>query len=98
MTSDESIDLSVPCVHVAEVTVRQVHRPPAGCEECLKIGSEWVHLRVCLTCGHARCCDSSPHKHATAHFHGTHHPIITSGEIGETWAYCYRDDRLLSSE
>jgi uncharacterized UBP type Zn finger protein len=98
MSSDENIDLSVPCAHVTQATRRHVHRPPAGCPECLKIGSDWVHLRVCLTCGHVGCCDSSPHKHATAHFHGTSHPIITSGEVGETWAYCYPDDQFLSAE
>jgi uncharacterized UBP type Zn finger protein len=69
-----------------------------GCEDCLKIGGTWVHLRICLTCGHVGCCDSSPHKHATAHFRGTKHPVITSGEAGETWAYCYADDQFLSAE
>jgi uncharacterized UBP type Zn finger protein len=98
MTSDENIDLSVPCAHVTKATRRHVHRPPPGCEDCLKIGGEWVHLRVCLTCGHVGCCDSSPHKHATAHFRSTSHPIITSGEVGETWAYCYPDDQFLSAE
>jgi hypothetical protein len=93
-----SIDLSVPCSHVASTTVREVHRPARGCEDCLKIGGQWVHLRVCLTCSHVACCDSSPHRHATAHFKGTHHPIVTSAEVGETWAYCYADDQFLSAE
>lgn len=97
-TNDENIDLSVPCAHVTSATQRHVHRPPPGCVDCLKIGGEWVHLRICLTCGHVGCCDSSPNKHATAHFRGTTHPIITSGEVGETWAYCYPDDQFLSSE
>jgi uncharacterized UBP type Zn finger protein len=96
--NDSRIDLSVPCEHVASTKLRKVHRPPPGCEDCLKIGGEWVHLRVCLTCGHVGCCDSSPHRHATAHYHATRHPIITSGEIGELWAYCYVDDQMLSSE
>jgi uncharacterized UBP type Zn finger protein len=99
MDYDENqVDLSVPCAHVAGVKLHRVQRPTPGCEDCLKIGGRWVHLRVCLTCGHVGCCDSSPHRHATAHFHASRHPIITSGEVGETWAFCYPDDRLLSSE
>jgi len=62
-----------------------------GCDECLKIGSPWVHLRLCLTCGHVGCCDSSPGRHATKHFHGTGHPVIASFEPGERWAWCYID-------
>jgi hypothetical protein len=98
MTADDRIDLSNPCSHVAETTVRRTHRPRAGCEECLKIGGQWVHLRVCLTCDHVGCCDASPNRHATAHNHRTHHPIIASAEVGETWAYCYPDDQFLSEE
>ena len=99
MTADPSIDLSNPCRHVvSDVKVHSVHRPPKGCEECLKMGSRWVHLRVCLTCGHVGCCDSSPNKHATAHNRSTHHPVVTSGEVGENWAYCYPDDQFLSAE
>lgn len=97
MTDDESVNLSSPCAHVTKETRRQVHRPTPGCEECLKIGGEWVHLRICLTCGHVGCCDSSPHKHATKHYRHTRHPVMTSGEVGETWAYCYVDDQLLSA-
>lgn len=63
----------------------------AGCEECSRLGDTWVHLRVCLTCGHVGCCDSSKNKHATAHFRGTQHPIIRSYEPNEAWAYCYED-------
>lgn len=63
-----------------------------GCEECLKVGDEWVHLRQCRTCGHVGCCDSSTNKHATKHFHATRHPIITSLEPGETWSWCYIDE------
>jgi uncharacterized UBP type Zn finger protein len=91
------IDLSRPCAHTTPRTPRRVHRPPPGCEECLALGSGWVHLRICLQCGHVGCCDDSPNRHATKHWHATAHPIITSGELGETWAYCYADDRLLSS-
>jgi len=98
MTSAESIDLSSPCTHVVETKLRHTHRPREGCEDCLKIGGQWVHLRVCLTCGHVACCDSSPNRHATAHFHHTRHPIVTSAEVGETWAWCYVDEQFLSAE
>lgn len=67
-------------------------RTPNGCEECLQMGDDWVHLRVCLTCGHVGCCDNSKNRHATKHFHATGHPIIQSLEPGETWRYCYIDD------
>jgi uncharacterized UBP type Zn finger protein len=65
-----------------------------GCEECLQIGSDWVHLRLYLTCGHVRCCDSSPNKHATKHFKATEHPIIRSFEPGEDWEWCYVDNMM----
>jgi len=92
------VDLSDPCAHVTDSMPRSVDRPAPGCEECLKIGSGWVHLRICLTCGHVGCCDDSPNRHATAHHRATRHPVITSAEVGETWAFCYPDDRVLSSE
>jgi uncharacterized UBP type Zn finger protein len=98
MKTETPIDLSNPCSHVTPEMPRSVHRPPAGCEDCLKIGGRWVHLRICLSCGHVGCCDSSPNRHATAHHKHTHHPIVTSGEVGEGWAYCYADDQFLSSE
>ncbi|MEP7082589.1 MAG: UBP-type zinc finger domain-containing protein [Chloroflexota bacterium] len=63
-----------------------------GCEDCLRIGSGWVHLRLCLTCGHVGCCDSSPHRHATAHFGATGHPLVRSLEPGEDWMWCYVDE------
>jgi uncharacterized UBP type Zn finger protein len=66
-------------------------RTPEGCEECLAIGSRWVHLRLCLTCGHVGCCDSSPNRHATKHFIAIHHPVIRSFEPGEDWRWCYVD-------
>jgi uncharacterized UBP type Zn finger protein len=82
------------CTHLDDV--RDVSpRTPQGCEECLAIGQRWVHLRLCLTCGHVGCCDSSPGKHATAHYRKTKHPIIRSFEPGEDWAYCYVDDLML---
>ncbi len=92
------VDLSRACGHVTAGMVRRIRRPKVACVDCLKIGGQWVHLRVCLSCAHVACCDSSPNRHATAHYHATGHPIITSGEAGEAWAYCYPDDRLLSAE
>ena len=63
-----------------------------GCEECLRLGTPWVHLRLCLTCGHVGCCDSSPMRHARAHAHTVGHPIVQSMEPGETWRWCYVDE------
>jgi uncharacterized UBP type Zn finger protein len=83
-----------PCSHLDQI--RSVSpRTPEGCEECLKTGSYWVHLRLCLECGHVGCCDQSPGKHATKHFHRTSHPIMRSFEPGESWGWCYVDDVLL---
>lgn len=70
-------------------------RTREGCEECLKMGDRWVHLRWCRTCGHVGCCDSSKNKHATKHFHATRHPIVTSLEPGETWSWCYVDEVVM---
>ena len=68
-------------------------RPSAqGCQECLAEGARWVHLRLCMTCGHVGCCDSSPGRHATHHFHATRHPVVKSFEPGESWAWCYRHE------
>ena len=66
-----------------------------GCEECLRRGMPWVHLRLCLTCGHVGCCDSSPGRHATKHFHQEGHPVVASFERGEQWAWCYVDQAEL---
>lgn len=66
-----------------------------GCEDCLKSGSWWVHLRLCLTCGHVGCCDSSPNKHATKHYHASGHPIIQSFQPGEDWRWCYVDQTFI---
>jgi uncharacterized UBP type Zn finger protein len=91
-----NVDLSAPCEHASHIKIHHVRRPAAGCEDCLKIGGEWVHLRECLTCSHIGCCDSSPNRHATKHFHASRHPIVTSVEPGETWTWCYVDERFLS--
>ena len=63
----------------------------SGCEECLQLGDDWVHLRLCRTCGHVGCCDDSKNRHATKHHHATEHPIMTSFEPGENWSWCYVD-------
>ncbi len=68
--------------------------PVLGCEECLATGGRWVHLRMCQTCGRIGCCDDSPSKHATAHYHESSHPIIRSVEPGEAWSWCYIDEAM----
>lgn len=78
------------CKHLAEM--RAVRPSSDGCEDCLKIGAQWVHLRLCETCGHVGCCDSSPNRHASKHFAASGHPIIRSFEPGEEWGYCFVDD------
>jgi len=88
------------CLHLEKL--ESPRRPPVepaseGCAECLAMGSDWVHLRLCMTCGHVGCCDSSPNRHATEHAHATRHPVIKSFEPGEDWAYCYPDDLLLGA-
>ena len=65
-----------------------------GCEDCLKVGDTWVHLRLCTSCGHIGCCDSSKNRHATKHFRQTQHPVIQSAEPGEEWFWCYVDNLM----
>jgi Zn-finger in ubiquitin-hydrolases and other protein len=72
--------------------IRPVTPSANGCEDCLRIGSRWLHLRLCLTCGHVGCCDSSSNRHARKHFHASGHPIIQSFEPGEDWRWCYVDE------
>ena len=72
--------------------IRDVTPSARGCEECLKIGSRWVHLRVCRTCGHVGCCDDSPNRHATKHFRATGHPIIEGYDPPEGWGWCHVDE------
>lgn len=85
MTSCEHLDRARPAVEPD---------PPGGrgCVDCLREGTRWVHLRECLDCGHVGCCDSSPERHATAHFAASEHPVIASTEPGETWRWCYVDE------
>jgi hypothetical protein len=81
------------CTHLGEV--RDVTPSALGCEDCLAIGARWVHLRMCMTCGHVGCCDNSPNKHATHHFHTTTHPLVQSYEPGEDWWWCYVDQLMV---
>lgn len=81
------------CEHVEQIN--QVTPSGGGCKECLEMGDSWVHLRVCMICGHVGCCDSSKNKHATKHYHETQHPIIKSFEPDEEWGWCYVDDLML---
>jgi hypothetical protein len=76
------------CQHLDQVRNVQP-RTPGGCEECLASGDRWVHLRLCQECGHVGCCDQSPNRHATKHFHASQHPIMRSFEPGEDWSWCY---------
>ena len=84
------------CEHVERI--RAVTPGAAGCEECLRDHDRWVHLRICLVCGHVGCCDSSPRRHARAHYAETGHPIARSMEVGEHWAWCYEDRMTLDVE
>jgi uncharacterized UBP type Zn finger protein len=97
MSIVQNVVIDTPCAHAALARIASVERPAAGCEECLRIGSPWVHLRVCLTCGTIACCDSSPSRHARRHFRASGHPLVTSAEVGETWVWCYADERALAA-
>jgi uncharacterized UBP type Zn finger protein len=79
------------CSHLDQVDATATPSS-TGCEDCLRIGGRWVHLRMCRTCGHVGCCDDSPNKHATAHYHSVGHPLIQSYEPGEDWVWCYADE------
>lgn len=81
--------MSEACRHLQDIHTRGANCD--GCEECLKTGDSWVHLRVCMVCGHVGCCDDSKNQHASRHFRATGHPIMRSTEPGETWGWCYVD-------
>jgi uncharacterized UBP type Zn finger protein len=81
------------CSHLGEA--REVRSDAKGCEDCLKTGDRWVHLRICLSCGHVGCCDSSVNRHARKHYQTTGHPLIRSHEPGEEWRWCYADETFL---
>lgn len=80
------------CTHLDQIRVTELPEAIAGCEECLKTGGRWVHLRMCETCGTIRCCDSSPNRHASRHAAEARHPIARSAEPGEVWSWCYVDE------
>jgi len=83
--------MSELCEHLQAITELKLAKELV-CEECIKTSSEWVHLRTCQTCGVTLCCDSSPQKHATKHYHRSGHPVIVSSEPGERWLWCYEDE------
>jgi hypothetical protein len=85
--SDEPV-----CGHLDEIRITELPTPIRGCEECLKIGGRWVHLRMCETCGEILCCDSSPNQHARHHATDVGHPIVRSAQPGEDWSWCYVDE------
>ena len=80
-----------PCEHIAAITTVK-HATRRECEDCVKTGSRWLHLRTCQECGATLCCDNSPNKHATKHATESGHPVIASAERGEQWLYCFPDD------
>ncbi len=79
------------CTHLDTVQITRLPDSVDGCEDCLAVGGQWVHLRICLQCGRVGCCDSSPNRHATAHAEAEGHPIVRSLEPGEDWSWCYVD-------
>jgi uncharacterized UBP type Zn finger protein len=82
------------CSHLDQVALLEPPEPVAGCPQCLAVGDTWVHLRMCQTCGQVGCCDSSPNKHASAHYRASGHPIVRSLEPGEDWSWCYVDELM----
>ena len=84
------------CPHLAALPATVSPDTTEGCADCLAAGEHtWAHLRMCLACGHVACCDSSPRRHATAHFHSSGHPVMKSFEPGEDWRWCYEDGRVV---
>jgi uncharacterized UBP type Zn finger protein len=82
--------MGTTCTHLDQIRFTQVTKH--YCEDCIKTGGAWVHLRMCLSCGHVGCCDSSPNKHASRHAQHTSHPLVRSAETGESWIWCYADE------
>ena len=89
----DTVGMARECTHLDQVKFTDTNK--RGCEEFLKMGDTWVHLRLCLSCGHVGCCDSSKNKHATKHFHATRHPLVRSIEPGEDWMWCYVDEVMM---
>ena len=82
--------MPIECTHLNEIKI--TNTSTHVCEDCVKIGDTWVHLRLCLTCGHVGCCDSSKNRHARKHYKKVAHPLVRSIEPGERWVWCYVDD------
>jgi uncharacterized UBP type Zn finger protein len=82
--------IGLVCTHLESIKLTRVTK--RVCEDCIKTGDRWLHLRMCLQCGHVACCDNSPNRHATQHFLETRHPLIRSAELGEAWTWCYVDE------
>jgi uncharacterized UBP type Zn finger protein len=82
--------MTTACAHLNQIRITNTDKDVCG--ECVRLGDTWVHLRLCLECGHVGCCDSSKNKHATKHFHRTKHPLMRSIEPGEDWVWCYVDE------
>ncbi|ADV51213.1 UBP-type zinc finger domain-containing protein [Cellulophaga sp. E16_2] len=83
------------CSHIASISELKLAKKQV-CQECVKLGDSWVHLRTCQECGVTLCCDDSKNKHATAHFHKTDHPVISSAEYNERWLWCYKDESFVT--
>ncbi len=90
-----NLDMADVCTHLDQIPP-EVTPSADGCEDCLATGDSWVHLRLCLTCGHVGCCDSSKNRHATRHFRHSDHPLVSSFEPGESWGWCYVDEVMLA--
>jgi uncharacterized UBP type Zn finger protein len=90
-----AMDVALPCTHEDQIG-DDVKPRSAGCAACEALGDSWVELRMCLTCGHVGCCDSSKNRHATAHFRETGHPIVESRQPGASWRWCYVDETYLA--
>jgi len=93
-----SAKINPSCSHIDSINDNVEPRTPDGCEECLQSGDEWVHLRLCLSCGHVGCCDSSKNKHASKHAKRSGHPIVQSFQPGEDWQWCYEDEVYIDQE
>jgi hypothetical protein len=87
--------MTTNCAHLDQIN--EVTANARGCEDCLKTGDGWVHLRLCMVCGHVGCCDNSQNRHATVHYHETGHPIIRSFEPGDEWGWCYVEKVMLDA-
>jgi uncharacterized UBP type Zn finger protein len=83
------------CTHLDQVLITELPESVEGCEDCLRTGDPWLHLRICLTCGHVGCCDDSPNRHASAHAREDGHPIIRSIEPREDWSWCFPDELMM---